>query len=239
VEKEHVRAVKSYEKAVRDREKVIQARAKLEQKKERRAQTDTQKAAKAAEKAKKKAELQARNQASQAPQAELTQSQKEHLRLEEEKRRMEAEGRRMRGEPSPENRKEEEDDENWQLQPSTRSTDPAPTPPLQHLSSPARTPPLQSPSSLSPSPSRSSEAKPSKPLKDRKFCTLPPKDSAGQRDPLWVRVFMENVDEVGAHCGLFFVDERYERLVGEVADRLEMWVREAADGRVSRAVSVD
>jgi len=50
---------------------------------------------------------------------------------------------------------------------------------------------------------------------------------------------MENVDEVGAHCGLFFVDERYERLVGEVADRVEMWVREAGDGRLSRAVSVD
>ena len=229
VEKEHARALKAYEKAVRDREKVIQARAKLEQKKERRAQSDAQKTAKAAERA---AKLQARNQVSQAPPAELTQSQKEHMRLEAERIRMEAESRRMRGEPSPENHKQEVQDETQQTQPST---DAAPTAPLQPPSSPARTPPLQSPSSLSPSPSRSSQlqdasTQPKKQLKDRKFCTLPPKDSAGQRDPLWVRVFMENVDEVGAHCGLFFVDERYERLVGEVGGRVEGWVRGSEGG---------
>jgi hypothetical protein len=60
--------------------------------------------------------------------------------------------------------------------------------------------------------------------KDRKFCTLPPKDSSGERDPCWIRIFMPNVDEVGAHCGLFFVDARYERLVGDVASRVEGWV---------------
>lgn len=37
---------------------------------------------------------------------------------------------------------------------------------------------------------------------------------------------MKGVDEVGAHCGLFFVDERYERLVGDVAGRVEGWVKE-------------
>ena len=236
VENEHFRALKSYEKSVRDREKVLQARAKLEQNKERRAQSDAQKAAKAAEKVRKKADLMAKKGATQPPAAELTHDQRERLRLEEERRRMEAEGRRMRGEPSPE--KLEDRDQDEQLTPAL-SEDPPPTPPLQHPYSPARTPPLQSLSSLSPSPSRQSQTKPTKPLKDRKFCTLPPKDSAGQRDPLWVRVFMENVDEVGAHCGLFFVDERYERLVGEVADRVEVWVREAGDGRLSRAVSVD
>ena len=37
---------------------------------------------------------------------------------------------------------------------------------------------------------------------------------------------MEGVDEVGAHCGLFFVDERYERMVGEVAETIEKWVHD-------------
>jgi hypothetical protein len=68
------------------------------------------------------------------------------------------------------------------------------------------------------------------------FCTLPPKDSNGERDPCWVRVFMSNVDEVGAHCGLFFVDERYERLVGEVAERVEGWVKEDIDLRMLKSM---
>ncbi|KAI7195953.1 hypothetical protein KC363_g1173 [Hortaea werneckii] len=63
--------------------------------------------------------------------------------------------------------------------------------------------------------------------KEHKFCLLPPKDSQGERDPAWIRVWMEGVDEVGAHCGLFFVDERYERLVGDVGERVEGWVKES------------
>ncbi|OTA36170.1 hypothetical protein BTJ68_03398 [Hortaea werneckii EXF-2000] len=65
------------------------------------------------------------------------------------------------------------------------------------------------------------------PQKEHKFCLLPPKDSRGERDPAWIRVWMEDVDEVGAHCGLFFVDERYERLVGDVGERVEGWVKES------------
>ncbi|KAI7571887.1 hypothetical protein KC317_g1242, partial [Hortaea werneckii] len=38
-----------------------------------------------------------------------------------------------------------------------------------------------------------------KPQKEHKFCLLPPKDSKGDRDPAWIRVWMEGVDEVGAH----------------------------------------
>ncbi|RMY57947.1 hypothetical protein D0865_02870 [Hortaea werneckii] len=70
------------------------------------------------------------------------------------------------------------------------------------------------------------------PQKEHKFCLLPPKDSKGDRDPAWVRVWMEGVDEVGAHCGLFFVDERYERLVGDVGERVEGWVRENYGGGI-------
>ena len=54
---------------------------------------------------------------------------------------------------------------------------------------------------------------------------LPSRDEKGQIDPCWVRVFMAGVDEVGAHCGLFFVDgERYEWFVGDVAGRIEDWI---------------
>ena len=61
--------------------------------------------------------------------------------------------------------------------------------------------------------------------RDKKFCVLPPK-SDGRPDPTWIRVFMEGVDEVGAHCGLFFIGQAYEQLVGDVGSRVEDWVRE-------------
>ena len=66
-----------------------------------------------------------------------------------------------------------------------------------------------------------------RPKRDKKFCMLPPKIN-GVIDPCWVRVFMPGVDEVGAHCGLFFVDgERYRKFVVDVADRIEAWVAES------------
>lgn len=103
-----------------------------------------------------------------------------------------------------------------------------------------------------------------KPQKDRKFCILPPKDASGNRDPTWARVYMQGVDEVGAHCGLFFPQgaggeempersesparsasrepdvnawgERYARLVGDVAERIEGWVHDDMTERMIRGV---
>lgn len=69
--------------------------------------------------------------------------------------------------------------------------------------------------------------RPEKPKRDKKFCMLPPMLN-GQIDPCWVRVFMPGVDEVGAHCGLFFVDgDRYQKFVGDVAERIELWIDES------------
>jgi len=62
--------------------------------------------------------------------------------------------------------------------------------------------------------------------KDKRFCVIPSKRPDGSRDETWVRVFMHGVDEVGAHCGLFFPNETYERLVGDVGSKIEEWVRE-------------
>lgn len=61
--------------------------------------------------------------------------------------------------------------------------------------------------------------------RDKKFCMLPPKIN-NQIDPCWVRVFMRDVDEVGAHCGLFFLGDQYEWLVSDVGSRIKEWVRE-------------
>ena len=68
----------------------------------------------------------------------------------------------------------------------------------------------------------------------KKFCMLPPKDAQGNKDPTWIRVFMKNMDEVTAHTGLFFLNETYERLVGDVVARIEDWVKEAESVRVVR-----
>ncbi|KAF2201823.1 hypothetical protein GQ43DRAFT_480397 [Delitschia confertaspora ATCC 74209] len=82
------------------------------------------------------------------------------------------------------------------------------------------------------------QSPPSVPLKKKrlgKFCMLPPKDPQGNKDPTWVEIMMEGVDEVGAHCGLFFMSETYARLVGDVGERVEGWIREAEGERVARS----
>lgn len=71
--------------------------------------------------------------------------------------------------------------------------------------------------------------------KDRKFCMLPTFID-GKRDECWVRIYMEGVDEVGAHCGLFFPGPQYESLVGDVGARIQQWVREDAEKRAALGV---
>ena len=77
-----------------------------------------------------------------------------------------------------------------------------------------------------------SSVKDDKPKRDKKFCMLPP-EYGGKRDKCWVRVYMEGVDEVGAHCGLFFPGPQYESLVGDVGARIEKWVQEDAEKRAT------
>lgn len=75
---------------------------------------------------------------------------------------------------------------------------------------------------------------PMKTRKLKKFCMLPPKDVHGNKDPTWIKVLMKDMDEVTAHTSLFFVNETYERLVGDVGARIEEWVREADSVRLVR-----
>lgn len=97
---------------------------------------------------------------------------------------------------------------------------PTPTTDLEHTTS------LSSNIVLDREESRSLAPESTKPKKDRKFCALPKKNEFGERDPLWVRVFMEDHDEVSAHTGLFYTSGTYERLVGEVGAKIEEWVRD-------------
>ncbi|KAA8911302.1 hypothetical protein FN846DRAFT_936256 [Sphaerosporella brunnea] len=71
------------------------------------------------------------------------------------------------------------------------------------------------------------KAKAHKQPRQRKFCIVP-----SQPDYTWTPVEMKGVDEVGAHCGLFFVGEVYAKLVGDVADRIERWVDDERTRRV-------
>ncbi|KAL1874384.1 hypothetical protein VTK73DRAFT_410 [Phialemonium thermophilum] len=73
--------------------------------------------------------------------------------------------------------------------------------------------------------------KESKKPKQRKFCLLPRTDQAG--NDKWVPIRMEGVDEVGAHCGLFFPGPHYEALVNDVGSRIVTWVHEANLHRIT------
>ena len=61
--------------------------------------------------------------------------------------------------------------------------------------------------------------------KERRFCVLPPRIH-GDMDQCWVQVFMRDVDEVGAHCGLFVPGDHYGWLVNDVGTKIKAWVEE-------------
>lgn len=82
----------------------------------------------------------------------------------------------------------------------------------------------------SPAPAGTQAPPADKKKKERKFCMLPRKVN-GARDAAWVQVYMEGVDEVGAHCGLFLPGPHYERLVGDVGSRIVGWVHDDATRR--------
>ena len=71
-----------------------------------------------------------------------------------------------------------------------------------------------------------------KPPRQRKFCITPL-----HPDQTWTPVEMEGVDEIGAHCGLFFVGDAYAKLVGDVAGRIEEWAGEQQTRRPAKGSS--
>lgn len=63
-----------------------------------------------------------------------------------------------------------------------------------------------------------------KPAKERRFCTLPSRDSFGRPDQTWIPIAMGDVDEVVAHTTLFQPGDAYRTLVADVVARTESWV---------------
>lgn len=81
--------------------------------------------------------------------------------------------------------------------------------------------------------SEGAEVASKKPKKDKRFCLLPGdlERGGGALDKCWVRVYMEGVDEVGAHCGLFFPGPQYAALLGDTTERIQGWVNDDASRR--------
>jgi hypothetical protein len=55
-------------------------------------------------------------------------------------------------------------------------------------------------------------------------------------DPTWIDVYMDGMDVVDAHCGLFLSGPHYDKLVGDVGSRIAGWV---GDELTKRAILSD
>lgn len=224
-EKDYNRVLKTWERAVKDREKALREREKLEEKRQR-----------AAIKAGKQAE---RNE-------EKLAKQKEKEREKEAKKKEQAQENTIEEKFAIQRRETERE---WKeaLAMKWNDEDGTVTPMASTTASvmDSTRPPSLAPTTSTGTPSLSAihaeekarakaEAEAAKPPKEHNFCSLPPKDSSGNRDPTWVKVFMPNVDEVGAHCGLFFeTSPAYEQLVGDVGEKISEWTVEAESIRVA------
>ncbi|GME25175.1 PGAP1-like protein [Neofusicoccum parvum] len=262
--KGHEQALKEYKRAVKSRDSVIKDRAKAEEKLAKQARKEEKKAQKAKAKEEKgqakdleqemqksgeELRLEQERQRVEAEGRRMAEAEKERLRVQrkmlglppDDESSETVHEEEPKETPKPEKAHQvEEKHQPEELESHRRSTSLTPSLSLSQSPPPAssfhhrtssNTTTTQS-TSLSPSTGTST---PGKKKKDRKFCILPPKDPrTGQRDPKWIRVFMKDMDEVGAHCGLFFVSETYERLVGEVADNIERWVLDDVSERAVR-----
>ncbi|KAL2042997.1 hypothetical protein N7G274_004055 [Stereocaulon virgatum] len=201
-EKEHTRQIKAYQRAVKDREKAISDRQKLLGKREKNAAKEREKKLKAEEKEMMKCMEKGERERAEEERGEQKRVEKELSKHEkDEQKRLEKE--RLRAEK--------------EARKLVKKSD---TASLTTVDSEV--------SNVDPGVSNmdGEKARPERPKRDKKFCILPSQIN-GQIDQCWVKVFMPGVDEVGAHCGLFFVDgERYREFVGGVAKRIEGWVAE-------------
>jgi hypothetical protein len=211
-EKELKRVTKVYQQAVKDRESAIGDRKKLMEKRKKKAQQDREKAIKAEEKQRLKEEKEKEKNLSG-----------EEKRLAVEAKRMAAEEKRMADE-------------------AKRLAGGSPSPKALPKPKPESKPKASKATAKGKERERQPSVTPSveddKPKRDKKFCMLPPKVN-GEIDKCWVRIYMEGVDEVGAHCGLFFPGPQYQSLVGDVGARVEKWVEDDATRRAIIAAEMD
>ena len=245
-EKEHEKALKEYQKAVKARNKAINERIRMEEKWEK------QQKHMSTEDKQRRVEAEQRQKEAREREAESVQRQKEA----DERR---ADTTKPLAEPSIQEETPEvtsptgleEDIGAMQLGSSRTGQEDSNTPPTHYNFSPSAIMSQVSPDQASitdsgytmstmnsqsshPAATNTGGDNSTKPKKLKTFCMLPPKDVQGNKDPAWIRVVMEGMDEVSAHTSLFFVNETYERLVGDVGAKIEDWVREADSERLVR-----
>lgn len=213
-EKEHDQALKDYQKAVKARNKAINERTKLEEKWEKRQRTGSRRNS-------HKDDAKAQETHSVAPEGSIE-------KVEQSLGAMnigsqETQGNQV-GHPYG----------NYDFSRSAILSQPSPDDQASMTDSSYNLSTTDSNQTQPTTPDASGEPSTPKKKKLKKFCMLPPKDAQGNKDPTWVKVYMEGMDEVTAHTSLFFVSNTYERLVGEVGDRIEDWVREADSMRLVR-----
>jgi hypothetical protein len=213
-EKEYNRRTKLYKQALKNRDTAIKDRRKLLEKREKAARQAREKALKGEEKERLKREKEDAKKGALKPQLSSPEL--------KELRHVDAEPVPHSTSPSLDRSSPANiDGTSMERQFSDSTTIP---PPAHHSSLV-----LISATSSAPTTSTKNSSDPdanTKPKKDRKFCMTPPKIN-GQRDPCWPRIYMEGVDEVGAHCGLFVAGKpHYAALVQDVGDRIVGWVNE-------------
>ncbi|KAH6686364.1 hypothetical protein F5X68DRAFT_15465 [Plectosphaerella plurivora] len=202
-EKEAKRELKAYEQAVKNREKAVQERQKLLEKRRKKSEKERAKLDKEAEKQRAKDE-----------------KEKEKHRQKETPEPATTEQQHQQQPPALPPRASSPADFDSPQTPNTDHHDLVPdheAPALRSIS-----PIPESDTEMPPIQAEAERVEASKPLKERKFCVVPRRN-----DPAWVSVFMRDMDEVGAHCGLFIAEApHYDGLVGDFGQRIVGWVHE-------------
>ncbi|KAL1296993.1 hypothetical protein AAFC00_004589 [Neodothiora populina] len=228
-EKDYARTLKTWERAVKDRERAIRDREKLEEKRQRQAIKDGKRAERESDKEAKRLEKEAERMEKEAERVARLQDKQQHdshesvfeiQRRETEKEWKEALNMKWNDEDGTVTPMDSSSMSRTNTM-TTTTTNEGPTPSLSSIQK-------------SLAAQEKANAKANLPPREHTFCSLPPKDASGNRDPTWIKVFMPDVDEVGAHCGLFFeTSPAYEQLVGEVGEKIAEWVGVAEGERVA------
>ncbi|KAL8321127.1 hypothetical protein RB597_007414 [Gaeumannomyces tritici] len=258
-DKEHMRARKAYLEAIKAREKAIKERQKAIEK--RRAKMEKEEAKKEKEEKKRQqTEEKRREKEEQRQEKERLKREKDEAnRLADEGKRMEEEAKRLA--QGTQGQQQSEGDQTDVVEGSERGSGSGSSDSVDRQadlakhdtalrqaaegvvtgSSAAAAPSGQAEEQqqqqeqqaedAKPPPAEEGGGAPKKSKKPRKFCMLPKKPAGGGRDSQWVEVFMEGVDEIGAHTGLFLPGPHYERLVGDVGMRIVGWAQDDATKR--------
>lgn len=225
-EREAKRLQRVYDQAMKDRSRAIHERERIVEKRRRKASKDAERLAKGARKEAQREEKEARKEMERLEKESRKESERAEKEARKEAERVEKEAQKEAERKEKEAQNEAERKEKEALKKQRRLEKEAQDMERAALAAAA------------------AEARAdTKPRKLRQFCNLPDKvptaNGGYERDAAWVEVFMADVDEVGAHCGLFLPGPHYERLVGDVGSRIVGWVQEDLTKRAIMDIGVD